>query len=207
MISRMSSLKDGFLVRIGVNPYELSSEDYYSKFLTEKDSTHLRDFVERFGAMLAEELPSAIVAVGSSTFPKYYWGNQMKTNLRNFKRVSSVREFDKSPDVYGDIDLLVVPEESTNFGFLVEDLITDRLKRMDFDYKTKSFPTGYHDDTSRWSHVDYPSKSIETRLPNGTKLDLIHDRRDLTISAEFKIEDERGRMNAFSVLRRGTLPS
>jgi len=56
--------------------YELEAETYYRDFLKESDAANLRLFVQEFGDVLA--VPSAILAVGSSTYPLKHW-EEMKT--------------------------------------------------------------------------------------------------------------------------------
>jgi len=186
--------------------YEIEPETYYKEFLTEKDSSCLKSFVEEFGKRL--NIPSAILAVGSTTFPKNYWDDTKKLNLEDPTL--------NAHKTYRDIDLLIVPEEGTNLKKIESD-IRRTLKQMKYKFKedNMTFSRRLCDGCSigedgkanktivPWLDIDYSSHSIETKLGSGTKLELIFGRDDILLkTASEKIAEERKENYAFSLLYR-----
>ena len=82
---------------------EVPREVYFSVLLNPYDREPLDDFVKALASELEQlHFPSAIIAVGSSTFPKSYWCHRVLENTRKGKSQS---------ETYLDIDLCVVPEQ------------------------------------------------------------------------------------------------
>jgi hypothetical protein len=169
--------------------YEIGSEDFYLNFLSQDDAQELRPFVSGLGDRLS--VHSAILAVGSSVFPKIYW---IESRIKNIYRPKS----DKIPIGYKDIDLLIIPEEKVLLSKL-EDSVSNALNDvgMSFELKNKTIMGQKYD----YVPCEYGLHSIQTKLNNGTKLDLILGRADLLEqTASQKIAEEKNEKCAFSVL-------
>ena len=184
--------------------YEVKPERFYSDFLNQEDAQNLRPFVSDFGDRLS--IPSTILAVGSSVFPSSHWEYRKKLNAND-------PDLDAS-EKYDDIDLLVVPKEIVTLDQL-ESTVQDTLSQMGFLFKSHETTVSgvSYCDAYTWEnekskkiiasfvHLDYGLHSIETRLGNGTKLDLILGRDDLLEkTASEKITEERNKGRAFSLL-------
>lgn len=179
--------------------YEIESERFYSEFLKQEDAQNLRPFVSDFGDRLS--VPSAILVVGSSVFPKEYFDSLIKINLED--------QTAKIYESYRDIDLLIVPEAVAKLSDL-EKSVQTALDSLGFKwklYEETTLSVSYNKQSdgtySPFTHFDYGLHSLETNLKNGTKLDLILGRDDLLEkTASQKIAEERKEKNNFSLLYR-----
>jgi hypothetical protein len=187
--------------------YEVSADKYYSEFIKSTDADNLRYFVKEFGSSLS--IPSAILAVGSSTFPKSYWKERQKLNKKDPDL--------KAAESYQDLDLVLVPVANVELVDL-EQAVKQELTNKGFEFKAHETTTSGvsycnaiafdKDNRARnvicpFLNLDYGLHSISTNLKNGTKLDLILGRDDLLFStADEKIAEERRDNNAFSLLFR-----
>jgi hypothetical protein len=185
--------------------YEVDSERYYSTFLKQDDARLLRRFVTDIGDRIS--IPSAILAVGSSVFPLSHWKGRKKLNLE-------VPGLDAA-ESYQDIDLLVVPHTIVPLQSL-ELALKKTLSRMSYTNTAHNPTTAgvaycnaqvcgadgiWKKTIAPYLHLDYGLHSLETKLTNGTKVDLILGREDLLdMSASKKIAEERKQGCAFSVL-------
>ncbi len=185
--------------------YELSSEKYYDEQLNSKDSRLLRNFVNKLGKSM--KIPSAILAVGSSTFPEQHWEDYERLNQKHNLQLDLF---------YRDIDLFLVPHSQVSLSEY-ETSISETLEKLGTKYESKksaimgvSLREGWsvNQETGEtekiigtWSNIDYGLHSITTELPNGTNIDLIIGREDLLQkTAEMKIAEERKYKNPFSLL-------
>ena len=193
--------------------YELPNEVYLSEKLRSFDREPLVEFVDMLSSGLANKsLDSAILAVGSSTFPDKYWKKLDQLNKKwNFS-------FNLA---YNDIDLRIVPEKIvpvTSLMNKVRDVLLQNNCVLSTDYATLlgawplggfiDFNSGIFKKTMGSSLSGlYGSHAISTYLKNGRKLDLILDfdvnvktRQNVFLTAEQKILKERSENMAFSVL-------
>ncbi len=154
-------------------------------------------------------VPSAILAVGSSTFPKEHWNHRRKLNKRN--------QGLNAPETYRDIDLLIVPERVVKLQEL-KAAVQQMLDSSGYKWQSHEITSGgisyckshsigedgrVTEGISPWANIDYGLHSVSTNLRNGRKLDLIVGRDDLIeVTAQQKIERERENNNAFSSLYR-----
>lgn len=184
--------------------YELSADEYFQLNLKPEDAGHLSDFISEFRFRM--DIPTTILAVGSSTFPLYHWEEIKKLNKTNPNLDAS--------ETYRDIDLLIVPEDEVKLKTL-ESNIQETLKQMRHEFKAYNTTTNgvsyipaclIENDKSMkrlvsYVHLDYSMHSITTNLKNGTKLDLILGREDLIKkTAKQKIHEERMNNYPFSIL-------
>jgi hypothetical protein len=186
--------------------YEIQKDTYYSDFLKKDDAENLKVFVYEFNKRM--KIPSAIIAVGSSTFPKENWETMKELNAKNPGLDAS--------ETYRDIDLLIVPTKITRLNDLDSE-VEKTLMEMELKYKGYELTTGgvTYCNGGTWDEkgkhekivvpflqIDYGLHSISTNLKNGTKLDLILGRDDLLkITAKKKIAQERWKKYAFSLLQ------
>ena len=200
-------IKEVFTPSNMVNPGK-----YYLDFLKESDSVSLWDFVYSFSDKMGIT-SSAVIAVGSSTFPKSFW--------RQRRRANKKEGFD-APESYRDIDLLVLPEEREKFSEF-EKSVTKSLESIGLEFERKedtldgvSYNRGLAIDSegnrenvmSSWVNVDYGRHSVSTRMENGTKIDLIIGRPDIEfMTASEKIKEDLANNESFSVLSRYSLSS
>jgi len=187
--------------------YEVPIDSYYSQHLKSEDVKHLRPFVKKLGDSLS--IPSAILAVGSSTFPREHWNYVESLNRENPGLQAAM--------TYKDIDLLVIPEEITRLAEL-ESSVQEALDSLGYkwyfheitkfgaDYRSGGIiRPGEKNKSSIVEYIqwDYSLHSVSTNLKNGVGLDLILGRDDLLEqTAEQKIADEREQSLAFSLLYR-----
>lgn len=186
---------------------EIRDSDYLSNYLKADDAKNLPPFVKTLGDSM--KIPSAIIAVGSSTYPKKYWDNLREYNLADPKLGAA--------QSYHDIDLLVVPENITSRVSLennVRNALSSHGYKFDF-YKDSVAGVSYCSALSGNSNgtwfkciapylnIDNGMHSITTNLTNGTKVDLIIGREDLLkVTATEKINFERNKGYPFSILYR-----
>ncbi len=188
---------------------EIEADRYYREFLKKDDAAYLGSFVRGFGRTCT--IPLAILAVGSSTFPKSHWEDN--ASLKN--RYTDVN----IPTTYKDINLILVPEREEITFFALETCAQEALVGlgMPFDAKqnTPMVVKGCHatecgedevpiETVAPFLYVGHGIHSLSTGLHNGTKLDLILGRKaDQNMIAEQKIAQERRDRCTFSVLYRG----
>ena len=181
--------------------YEIEADLFYKGFLKDEDAQNLMPFLKDFGNELP--IPSAILAVGSSTYPRSFWENRRQIN-----REDSCAEALES---YADIDLLVVPEGRVFLNIdTLEDRVQDTLILLGFKseaHETTTTGVSYHKQLngtySPFLHIGYGLHSVSTNLKNGTKVDLILGREDLlNKTASQKIAEERKGNYPFSLLYR-----
>jgi len=186
---------------------ELQREVYYRDFLKEEDANQLWDLVNDLVSKLETNL--AILAVGSSVFPKYHWEGMQKLN----KKFPDI----KAPETYRDIDLLLIPKDEYSLVEF-EEKVKQSLTELSLPFKADNDTTegvsycpalAISKDGKEKSIIcpyvnyDYGKHSIKTNLPNHTQLDLILGRDDLVnLTAEQKIAQERKNRNSFSILYR-----
>ena len=179
---------------------EVDAKEYYTRFLKGEDINLLRHFVSDFGSNL--EIPCVILAVGSSVFQKKFWDYRKKINEANKKVYGSGIGIN-----YRDIDLVVVPQISRTLSE-IEKGVQDSLEDLEFKWEAHDITTlgnSYHEQNNGsyapFLHFGYGLHSISTHLRNGTKLDLILGREDISIlTAEEKITQERKGNYPFSIL-------
>ena len=161
----------------GKPSYELTVKEYYSR-LNAEDAALLEPFVQSLG--LGLEMRSAILAVGSSTFP---------------------REYKKS---YNDLDLLIIPHDVTLIDdqnhhvrrYFIDKQIAFTSKNGNQNSIPKKNP--YLDIDH---HPGYGQMSLTTRLSNGRMVDMIFAREvENGLTASQKIDKERRFRNPFSIL-------
>lgn len=187
---------------------EITAEKYFSEYLVPEDARHLKLFVSTFGNKLESQIPCAIIAVGSSVFPESHWHYRRELNTYNPKL--------KAAEAYQDIDLLVVPEKNTSLNDL-ETAVQETIINMQLYYKKHKDTSqgvayfdaismddkGFENTVAPFRRYSYGLHSIETKLPNGSRVDLILGRKDLwAISAAQKIKLEKKSKNAFSIIYR-----
>lgn len=191
------------------SPFELDTKTYYSDYLNPEDAQQLRPFVTLLGDKLKLDIPSAIIAVGSSVFPEDHWNYRRELNRHN--------PLLNAAESYQDIDLLIVPEEKVFLNQL-ESAIQDALTSMNVSYKKRKdtslgvayFDAVSGDDEGNFENTvapflkySYGLHSIETNLSNGTKIDLIlGSKGHLDITVSKKLKAERKSKNAFALLYR-----
>lgn len=176
--------------------YEVNKENYYSLHLRKDDSKELQEFIPLFTKQL--KIPSTILAVGSSTFPLYYWKDQKKKNLK-----IAIKVF---PESYDDIDLLLLP----NNQFVLKDYknhVIKALASMKYQFESKDLTImgrSYHKHLdgsyAPFAHFSYGKHSLTTHLKNNTSLDLIIGSDEILPPASEKISLERKSNCAFSLL-------
>lgn len=130
-------------------PHEVSPEDYLSSHLTVSDADALETFLDAYSE--AQEIPSAILAVGSSTYTQEELANRRK-------------------ETYNDIDLRIVPMRSTS----TEDLADSVHRTLDSLY----YP---HRDVYKYeslSVVSRLSNKTDVELIIGKKGLLLEDASD-----------------------------
>jgi len=200
--------------------YELSRDLYISTKVREQDRTPLIELVDNLWVNLGERgFDSAILAVGSSTFPDSHWQEKkefMASPENTFKL--------DLPLGYQDIDLRVVP--SKPFGVLeLKERTVEVLKARGYKAVPHGTTTmGYrvvgacacnHDGTtekgfSTFVDFDYVRHCITTQLASGTSVDIILDHEgEIPPIASQAIALERKKNHAFAVLRfprSGTYP-
>jgi len=155
---------------------------------------------------LRQNKDSAILAVGSSTFPESHWKTREKLNKSPENKLKLKLDLN-----YQDIDLRIIPAKPCPVWEL-EKALGQVLKngRYDFSQKTTTtlgarIVTSYSDlgkAPCTWVDFSYGLHCITTNLKNKTPIDLILDFVDNPElpSAEERIAFERRNNYAFSVL-------
>jgi len=185
--------------------YELSSQDYFSNYLTQTDSQFLQQFIRQFTGQLKTNI--GLLAVGSSTFPQFHWEGRRELN-----KSDSTLEASES---YRDIDLLVVPIQVTPLDTLKED-ITTALTELGYESKqhqstlmgVRYVEASFGSDDGSWRKgispfmdIGYGIHSISTTLSNDRSLDLILGREDLkNVTFAEQVKQERKHNSAFSIV-------
>ena len=104
MLESVLKLRDNFFASRSTNPNEISADEFYASLPGGPySSLKVRRFVDSLGNYLDSILPSAIIAVGSSTYSEKYW--------EEIKELNGKYPSLKASEVPRDIDLLVVPRQ------------------------------------------------------------------------------------------------
>ncbi|HLP80023.1 MAG TPA: hypothetical protein VK158_05275 [Acidobacteriota bacterium] len=199
----IQSLKNLF-----TRPRELSAQEYYKSRLLPDDALALSDFTKYLGdSLISYLLPSAIIAVGSSTYDDAHWQRRKKLNLKDPSL--------KAAETYSDLDIVVCPIQSMELDTLC-DVVSQILMDAKMPFKKHEDSTAgvsycnataISDDgksesiLSPFAHFDYGRHSLTTRLPHGRSLDILLGHEDEPLlSADDKIAVERKNNYAFSLI-------
>ncbi len=167
--------------------YEVPRETYF-RLLKEKDRDELANFVDILASELSRQgSDSAILAVGSSTFPQEYWNDQ------------------RVHPTYRDIDLRIIPEKTAHIQRL-RAIIGGVLSTQNYLWNAysatsmgnfckpkKEHPFAFHGE-------EYGVNSITTKLRNRRSIDIILGKYDEETTANKHLAKERASNYAFSLL-------
>ena len=207
MLESVLKLRDNFFVSRSTNPNEISTDEFYASLPGGPySSLKVRRFVDSLGNYLDSRLPSALIAVGSSTYSKKYWEEVRELN----KKYTSL----KAKEMPRNIDLLVVPKKQTS---QVISIIEDFLHIPGMYGASKSGPYG------SFLSVKVGNSNLDFSQEHKVDIDLIFGGRftekyvcnkstggisytectpvDFFEDAEKKIEKERRGKLPFAVLK------
>lgn len=175
---------------------EISKKEYLTKYLTPSDAMHLQLFLGNFSYKSKTNI--AILAVGSSTFPKSYWKKREKINEKDSTVGIS--------EAYRGIDLFVMPKYKIEHKKFEENI------KNSLDYwglepfnlkKIVSEMEWYKRNDGKYlpfTTYNEENKGFSISLPNKTKLNIIFNKENYFKIASEKIKKERKNKNPFCII-------